>query len=114
MVMKAFQLEEKQKEMEANGRFDPCPVSRRGTVHERLPSLSDKIHGENLCVSLLLDMRFCHWDSQLLPADPVLPDIAMLRQTVEAFKASWHYPQKRYEGLNLALGSRETQVYGLT
>ena len=60
----------------------------RGTVHERLPSLLDKIHGENLCVSLLLDMRFCHWDSQLLPADPVLPDVAMLRQTVEAFKAS--------------------------
>ena len=68
--------------------FDPRPVSCRGTVHERLPSLLDKIHGENLCVSLLLDKRFRHWDNQLSPADPVLPDVATLRQTVEAFKAS--------------------------
>ena len=68
--------------------FDPRPVSRRGTVHERLPSLLDKIHGENLCVSLLLDKWFRHWDNQLSPADPVLPDVATLKQTVEVFKAS--------------------------
>ena len=73
--------------------FDPRPAEFRGTAHDRLPGLLEKIHGENLCISLLFDEHHRHWDSNTPPvirpeSDPNLPGVAALRKTVEAFKTS--------------------------
>jgi len=40
--------------------FEDRPVEYRGTVKDNLPSLLDKIRGEQRCISLLLDPSFCH------------------------------------------------------
>ena len=68
--------------------FDPRPQEFRGTVCDRLPSLLMKIRSENLCISVLLDEHFRHWDNPISASDPILPDVESLRQTVEAFKSS--------------------------
>lgn len=69
--------------------FDPRPPEFRGTARDHLPGLLKKIRGEHLCISLLFDEHYRHWDSTTpLTAGPTLPDVVGLRQTVEAFKAS--------------------------
>lgn len=69
--------------------FDPRPLEFRGTAYDHLPGLLKKIRGEHLCISLLFDEHYRHWDSTTpLTAGPTLPDIVGLRQTVEVFKAS--------------------------
>lgn len=69
--------------------FDPRPVEFRGTAHNHLPGLLEKICGEHLCISLLFDKHYCHWDSSTASTtDPTLPDVENLRKTVEAFKVS--------------------------
>ena len=45
--------------------FDPRPVKYRGTVKGRVPALLDKIRGEGLCISLLLDPKVRHCDNSL-------------------------------------------------
>ena len=42
--------------------FDPRPPEFRGNASMLLPDLLKKVKGEQLCVSLLLDPSFCHWD----------------------------------------------------
>ena len=37
--------------------FDPRPQEYRGTVASRLPQLLDKLRGEQLCISLLFDVK---------------------------------------------------------
>ena len=37
--------------------FDPRPLQYRGTVKGHVPALLDKIRGEGLCLSLLLDPK---------------------------------------------------------
>ena len=68
--------------------FDPRPVEFRGTVRAGLPALLEKIRGENLCVSLLFDDHFRHWDGAKTVSEPALPNIVALRETVQAFKDS--------------------------
>ena len=68
--------------------FDPQPDHFKGTAPDRLPSLLKKLQGENLCVSLLFDDHYCHWDSSMETAGPALPDTMALRKTVAALKTS--------------------------
>ena len=71
--------------------FDPRPPEFRGTASSRLPDLLQKVKGEHLCVSLLLDSSCCHWEDSTIPAQtssPSLPDTASLLDTVAAFKSS--------------------------
>lgn len=69
--------------------FDPRPVEFRSTACDYLPGLLEKIHGVHLCISLLFDKHYCHWDSSMASStDPTLPDVRALRKTVEAFKSS--------------------------
>ena len=71
--------------------FDPQPPEFRGTASSRLPDLLQKVKGEQLCVSLLLDSSCCHWENSTIPAQtssPSLPDTASLLDTVAAFKSS--------------------------
>ena len=69
--------------------FDPRPLCFRGTTHERLPQLLDAICSQNLCVSLLFDTKFRHWESDTnAPENPSLPSVSSLRDSVNAFKAS--------------------------
>ena len=71
--------------------FDPRPPEFRGTASSRLPDLLQKVKGEQLCVSLLLDSSCCHGENSTIPAQtssPHLPDTASLLDTVAAFKSS--------------------------
>ena len=80
---------ERKRTLQALEDFDPRPVTFRGTACDRLPSLLEKIRGEHLCVSLLFDEHYRHWDSSTpSESDPVLPDVRALRETVEALKTS--------------------------
>ena len=45
--------------------------------------------GNTLCISLLVDEHYHHWDNRTPPeSDPILPDVTILRKTVETFNAS--------------------------
>ena len=71
--------------------FDPRPPEFRGTASSRLPDLLQKVKGEQLCVSLLLDSSCCQWENSTIPAQtssPSLPDTASLLDTVAGFKSS--------------------------
>ena len=69
--------------------FDPRPIEYRGTARDCLPNLLEKVHGEQLCISLLFDEKYRHWDTNTTPElEPVIADVMALRRTVEAFKAS--------------------------
>ena len=71
--------------------FDPRPVQFRGTAKNNLPSFLDKVRGEQLCISLLLDPSFCHdYDigSDSTQQTPTLPSISSLKETIAAFKLS--------------------------
>jgi len=72
--------------------FDPRPQKYRGTVKERVPVLLDKIRGEGLCISLLLDPKVRHWDNSLTATPsisiPSLPKPSSLADTIAAFKDS--------------------------
>ena len=70
--------------------FDPRPPEFRGTASSRLPDLLQKVKGEQLCVSLLLDSSCCHGENSTIPAQTSshLPDTASLLDTVAAFKSS--------------------------
>ena len=69
--------------------FDPRPAKFRGTANERLPDLLTNLRGENLCISLLFDEHYRHWDdSKSLAEKPILPEIRALKNSVEEFKKS--------------------------
>ena len=72
--------------------FDPCPLNYRGTVKGRVPTLLDKIRGEGLFISLLLDPKVQHWDNSLTvtpsTSSPFLPAQNNLKETLAAFKDS--------------------------
>ena len=72
--------------------FDPRPVEYRGTASLNLPDLLEKIRGELLCISLLLDPSFCHdyetSSSETTQLAPVLPNVSNLKETILAFKTS--------------------------
>ena len=69
--------------------FDPRPEEYRGTAKNHLPNLFKKVKGNHLGISLLLDEDYVDQGSQMLePSTFDLPDIALLRRTVEAFKKS--------------------------
>lgn len=79
---------EKKRKLQSLEDFDPRPLEFRGTLKDRLPALLEKIRGEHLCMSLLFDEHFQHWENAETPLQPQLPDVVSLRKTVEAFKAS--------------------------
>lgn len=71
--------------------FDPCPQKYRGTVNERVPILLDKIRGEGLCLSVLLDPKVRHWDNSLTVTPSIFtasPKQPSLTDTIAAFKDS--------------------------
>ena len=72
--------------------FAPCPHKYMGTVKGCLPTHLDKILGESLCISLLLDLKVQHWDNNLTAAPstsaPSLPEQSSLFDTIAAFKDS--------------------------
>ena len=71
--------------------FDPRPVKYRGTANDRLPGLLDELRGQDLCVSLLLDPRYRHWNAGEPSSTsdssepPQLPDTSHLKATIAAF-----------------------------
>ena len=71
--------------------FDPRPVEYRGTATQSLPDFLNKIRGEQLCISLLLDPSFRCSDelaSQSSRLTPKLPNECNLKETILAFKAT--------------------------
>ena len=101
---------EKKRQMKPLEDFDPCPLEFRRKAGDRLPALLEKIRGENLCVSLLIDRKYRYWESASLSSpDPSLPNLPTLRSTVDAFMTSlalthkeirrieWETVDQRYE-----------------
>lgn len=68
--------------------FDPRPLKYRGTVKEHLPALLNKLHGEGLCISVLLDPQYRHWDTPATTAPSELPDNTHLNETITVFMES--------------------------
>lgn len=65
--MKHVYGRERKRTMQALEDFDLCPAEFRGTARDCLPGLLEKIRGEYLCISLLFDEHYCHWDSSTPP-----------------------------------------------
>ena len=73
--------------------FDPRPPEFRGKANMLLPDLLEKVKGEQLCVSLLLDPSYRHWDdapptTPMQPSSHNIPDSIALQATISAFKES--------------------------
>ena len=68
--------------------FDPRPLRFRGTAHENLPQLLESVRSQSLCISLLFDRTFRHWESTTSSEEPSLPSTPALRDSVNAFKTS--------------------------
>lgn len=78
--------------------FDPRPPEFRGDAASRLPEFLDKVRGEQLGISLLLDSHFC--SSSVNPQATVhsIPNTQSLKETVRAFKSSLEVsPEKARE-----------------
>ena len=64
-------------------------LGHRKTAATRLPSLLESISGQGLCISLLLDLKCKHWDSDdsssKVPACN-MPNLDTLRNAMSAFK----------------------------
>ncbi len=72
---------EKKRRLRQMEDFDPRPIEFRGTARDRLPQPLEKLRGEQLCISLLFDEHFRHWDSSKTPEAPTLPDIPCLKES---------------------------------
>ena len=77
--------------------FDPRPPEFREDAASRLPEFLDKVRGEQLGISLLLDSYFC--PSSVEPqACHSIPSTQNLQETVKAFKSSLQVsPEKARE-----------------
>ena len=83
--------------------FDPRPPKYRGTAKEHLPELLEKVRGQGLCVSLLLDPNVRHWDNSVVatPSTPLLPGRSGLADTIAAFKESLKLPEEKIKEIEL-------------
>ncbi len=75
------------KKMKKMDDYDPRPQQFRGTASERLPELLNKIKGEQLGISLLLDPQF-QCEEDLTSNECQLRSIIKLKETIKNFKAS--------------------------
>lgn len=85
-VFQKHQYDKTKRVIEPVEHFDPRPMQYRGKANDRLPALLDKVHGQGLCVSLLLDPRSCCPVSA--PSAVEQPSLENLKATVSAFKES--------------------------
>ena len=83
---------ERKRKVVAMEDFDPRPHKYRGMVKECVLVLLDKIRGEGLCISLLLDLKVRHWDNSLIAtpsiSTPSLPKQSSVTDTIAAIKDS--------------------------
>ena len=90
-VFQKHQYDKRKRVIEPVEHFDPRPVQYRGKANDRLPALLNKIHGQGLCISYLLDPQSRCWTSECaVPSTPEQPSLATLKATVVAFKESLH------------------------
>lgn len=90
-VFQKHQYDKRKRVIEPVEHFDPRLVQYRGKANDRLPALLNKIHGQGLCISLLLDPQSRCWTSECaVPSTPEQPSLATLKATVVAFKESLH------------------------
>ena len=70
--------------------FDPRPLEFRGLGRSRIPELLDKIKGEQLGVSLLIDRSYCQASIESVqePSSHSMPTTANLMEGITAFKRS--------------------------
>ena len=73
--------------------FNPRPPEFRGKANMLIPDLLEKLKGEQLCVSLLLDPSYRHWEdtptaTTLKPSSHNIPDSFSLHANISAFKES--------------------------
>ena len=79
------------------GNFDPRPPEFRGDAASRLPEFLDKVKGEQLGISLLLDSHFCRSTVEQQTSHSI-PSTQDLQETVRAFKTSLQVsPEKARE-----------------
>ncbi len=103
---------EKKRRLRQMEDFDPRHVEFRGTARDRLPQLLEKLRGEQLCISLLFDEHFRHWDSSKTPEAPTLPDITCLKESVTAFSVVLLFLQEISAELSEKRRSKDTHRLG--
>lgn len=78
--------------------FDPRPIEFKGTAGVNLPALLDKVRGNGLAISLLLDRTTICWSDEsnaAQPRQPQLPSIEELRERVAELKKSLQLPAEK-------------------
>ena len=78
--------------------FDPRPEEFKGSAVAGLPDLLDKLKGEQLCISLLLDPSYQQTSTDTIPPQPSsqrIPDIDALKRTVQAFIESLQISEEK-------------------
>ena len=78
--------------------FDPRPAIFRGSASSRLPELlHNKVKGEQLCISLLLDPHYQEQTSQTSqqPSSSSLPHAKSLKASMSAFKKTLQVTAER-------------------
>lgn len=97
--------------------FDPCPQKYRGTVNERVPILLDKISGEGLCISVLLDPKVCRMDNSLTVTPSIstasLPKQRSLTDTIAAFKDSLKQSEEKRREIEFNTRKKGSLINGL-
>ena len=78
--------------------FNPRPPKFRGDAASPLPEFLDKVKGEQLGISLLLDSHFCRSTVEQQTTSHSIPSTQDLQETVMAFKTSLQVsPEKARE-----------------
>ena len=94
--------------------FDPRPQEFYGTAGENLPSLIEAVHGQGLCISLLLDPKCrCFTDSIPTPSTaPTLPSLSTLKDTAASFEESRKHQKRKSGKSNVKPEVSEIHLYG--
>ena len=94
--------------------FDPRPQEFRGTAGENLPSLIEAVHGQGLCISLLLDTKCrCFTDSIPTPSTaPTLPSLPPSRILLLLLKRVFKHQKRKSGKSNVKPEVSEIHLYG--
>lgn len=101
----------KEKGNSSFGRFWSTSTSVPRYCTSRLPELLEKIWGKQLCVSLIFDEHYRHWDdnSAASATKPVLPNVSLCLHS----KKVWKCLMKIFTKLNRTQENKDSQLDGI-
>ena len=104
----------KKRRLEPLEDFDPRPDKFKGTAKNSLPALLNDLHGEELCISLLLDSNLCPNDGATLSSSsaPASTNLPSWRNRFQPSRKAYVYRMKKFVKSSWIPGSRENQPCG--